>query len=371
MYKNILLIIFLSFLIVSCGEKQSDQNTVENSITEEIDNTKSDTKLPVEALILKIGTVEQNIPLTGVLKPIHSVDLVAEVSGKVKKINNELGDNVTKKDTLAIIDDKIPFSQYRQALSQVLSAKNNLKIAQLNLKSDKELYKNGDISNLEYENSQLAVKSAEANHLSALANFSFMEKSYHDTRITSPINGLISRKYIELGTMVMQNTPIYRVVDITKLKVEVGVPQDMISKLNVGDLANLNISALNNKKFAGTVQFISPQADENTGAFMAEIHVKNNQEMQIKAGMTAKINLTISDFGEQLVVPDYAFVTKNGSNYIYKIEKGIAKLTNVKIGGSFGSQVIIEKGLVEGDTVAVVGMKNLGIESKVWIESIE
>ena len=178
--------------------------------------------VPVEALVLKTKSAEQNISVTGVLKPMHSVEIVAEVSGKVQKLYKKLGDYVSTRDTMAVIDDVIPLSNYRQAESQVLSAKNNLKIAQLNLESDRELFENGDISELAYENSLLAFKSAEANHLSALANLSSMEKMYMDTRVMSPIAGLVSRKYIDIGTMVSPNTPLFRVVELSKLKIEVG-----------------------------------------------------------------------------------------------------------------------------------------------------
>ena len=125
--------------------------------------------------------MEQNFPMTALFKPLHQVDVLAEVSGEIKEIIKNLGDMVTSRDTLAFIDDLIPYNQYRQANAQVLSAENNLKIARLNLKSDKELFENGDISNLAYENSALAVLTAEANHLSALASLSLVEKSYRDT----------------------------------------------------------------------------------------------------------------------------------------------------------------------------------------------
>ena len=179
-FKTIL--IFLLSLFISCGKKEDVQNQEIAAQTETTDE-KSGQSIAVEALVIKPRTIEQNIPLTGVLKPLHSVDIVAEVSGKVQKIYKKLGNSVTQRDTLAIIDDKVPLSNYRQAKSQVLSAENNLKIAELNLKSDEELFKSGDISQLAYENSQLAVKSAEANRLSALASLSLLEKNYKDTRI--------------------------------------------------------------------------------------------------------------------------------------------------------------------------------------------
>ena len=368
-FKTILILSIILSLFISCGKKEEAQNNELATKTETSDE-KSGQSIAVEALVIKPRTIEQNIPLTGVLKPLHSVDIVAEVSGKVQKIYKKLGNSVTQRDTLAIIDDKVPLSNYRQAKSQVLSAENNLKIAELNLKSDEELFKSGDISQLAYENSQLAVKSAEANRLSALASLSLLEKNYKDTRIMSPISGLISRKFIELGTMVTPNMPLYRVVDLKILKIEVGVSQSMISRLQVGSAAKVTISALKNRTFDGKVRFISPQAEEATGAFTTEIHVKNSNDLKIKAGMTAKIDLTVTDLGKQLAVPDYALVTKDGKDFVYKIENDIARLAEVTVSETFGSQAIIAGGIAEGDTIVVVGMKNLGVDTKVWIETI-
>jgi RND family efflux transporter MFP subunit len=371
-FKNILislLILFLMFNLNSCGKKPVEETAVEDS-TKESKTIENKQKIPVEALIVKLKKLEQNIPLTGILKPLHEVDIIAEVSGKAEVINKKLGDAVTTKDTLAVIDEKIPLSNYLQAKSQVLTADNNLKIAKLNLKSDEELFKNGDISELAFENSRLAVKSAEASRLSALANLSLFEKNYRDTRITSPIAGLIARKNIDIGTMVTPNLPVYRVVDLNILKIQVGVPQSMINRVQVGSEAKVQISALNNQIFAGEVRYISPQTDESTGAFTIEAHVQNTNDLKIRAGMTAKINLLLTDKEEKLIVPDHALISKNGNNFLYKIRNGIAMLTEISVGEIIGSQAIVSEGLAEGDTVVVVGMKNLGVDTEVWIETI-
>ena len=371
-FKNIsisLIILFLMFNFNSCGKKPVEETPVEDQ-TKESKTIENKQKIPVEALIVKLKKLEQNIPLTGILKPLHEVDIIAEATGKAEVINKKLGDAVTTKDTLAIIDDDIPLSNYLQAKSQVLTADNNLKIAKLNLKSDEELFKNGDISELAYENSRLAVKSAEASRLSTLANLSLLEKNYRETRITSPIAGLIARKNIDIGTMVTPNLPVYRVVDLTILKIQVGVPQSMINRVQVGSEAKVQISALNNQIFAGEVRYISPQTDESTGAFTIEAHVQNTNDLKIRAGMTAKVDLILKDKVEKLIIPDHALISKNGNNHLYKIIDGIARLTEVTIGETIGSQVIVSDGLVEGDTIVVVGMKNLGVDTNVWIETI-
>lgn len=359
--------LILTGLILSCG----NQNT--NTESGNIKKTKvTDTSpgIPVEAYYVKNQTIEDKLRFTGVLEPFHSVDIVSEASGKVIKINKDLGDSVSKNEIMAIIDDIVPESNFKQAQAQVLSAENNLKIAELNLQSDKQLYENGDISKLAYDNSVLAVKTAEANHLAALANLSLMEKQFNNTRIISPINGVVSRKYIEIGTMVTLTMPVYRVVDLDYLKLKIGVPQSSIRNIKVGDEANVTISALNNKTYSGFVKYISPQADESTGAFNTEIHIKNTAEKTIIAGMTAKVELILKTEESQIIVPSYAVVTKNEKKYLYKVDNEIAKLTPILAGETIGSQVVIREGVNEGDIIVVVGMKNLGTETKVLIETL-
>jgi membrane fusion protein (multidrug efflux system) len=350
----------LAAFIFSC-----DGGNSEKEVSETLERS-----IPVEALVINPQSVVQNISLTGVLNPLSSVDLVAEVSGKVTKVNKKLGDFVTTKDILATIDDNIPLNNYEQSKAQLSSAEANLKIAQLNLKSDRQLFQNGDISELAFENSQLAVKTADANQRSASANLSLMKKTYNDTRIKSPISGLISRKTINLGTMVTPNMMVYRVVNLNTLKIEVGIAQEIIGRVKQGNTAEITISGLNRQKFTGVVRHISPQADEKTGAFMTEIHVQNTPDKKIKAGMTARIALTLMTKEKQIVLSDNVVMVRDGAEYVYRISGQRAKLSKIDIGESFGSQVSVDNGLSAGDTVVIVGMKNLGVDTQVLIEEL-
>lgn len=361
--KSFLFLLLLS--VMSCGGNNKNEE-----VASKTESTVGETKIvPVEVMVVSKQYLEATIPFTGILAPSRSVDIISEVSGKVQKINKSLGQSVSTKDVLALIDDEVPFNQFQQAQAQKLSTDNSLKIAQLNLESDNILFENDDISKIAYENSVLAVKNAEANQLAAIANLSLLEKNYNNTRIKSPIPGIISRKHIELGTMVSIGMPIYRVVDLSYLKIEIGISQDLVNYVKIGSLVNVQISALNNKRFSGKVRYISPQADEQTGTFKVEIHVPNTQK-EIRAGMTTSGEITISDEGEQLSVPNYALVTKNGNEYIYKVNGSIAELVKIETGQSLGSRTIVNSGLADGDTVVVVGMKNLGEKTSVFIETV-
>ncbi|MDX1702211.1 MAG: efflux RND transporter periplasmic adaptor subunit, partial [Melioribacteraceae bacterium] len=339
----------------------SAENTSENN-SEQLKNV-----VPVEAIEIKEQIIEQRLELTGILIPKNSTDIVAEVSGEIIKVNKELGAYVTTQETLAVIDDIIPKSQFEQAKAQVISSESNLEITESNLNSDKILFENGDISEFEYESAKLAYKNAEAQYLSAKATLSAAEKTFYDTRITSPIKGFISRKNIDLGTMVSIGRMIYRVVDLSSLKVSVSVPQEIVNRVRVGGKAIITISAINNRSFDGRVMRVSPQADEVTGGFALEIEVKN-RDNQIKAGMTAKILLLLSMNEEVIAIPEYTVVTKNNENYVYKISDDIAELVKIDLGETVGENIIVNEGLSVGDKIVTVGMKNLGLRTRVLIE---
>jgi len=354
-------------LFLSCDNSKEDKSTESTTIGMSNDYQ----SIPVEAFIVRKKDVQRNYSSSTVLQPKHSVDIVAEVSGKIEKIYKSLGDRVTRNDVLALIDDDIPLSNYKQAESQVLSAENNLKIVRLNLISDDDLFNGGDISKLEYENSLLAVKTAEANHLSAIASLSLLEKAYNDTRVKSPINGQIARKYIDIGKMVNPNMPLYRVVDLSLLKLEIGLPQEIISHVNPGTKVLVAVSALDDETFKGKVRYISPQAGERTGSFMVEIHVKNTSQGRLRAGMTARAEIIFENNSNQLLIPDHAIVKSNDSSFVYMISGNHASPVSVITGDNYKDHVIVKKGLAEGDTIVSVGIKNLNGKSPVWIESVQ
>lgn len=364
-YKLLLIIALSLFVIIGCEEEKA---TTDEKVEREVATT-STNAIPVEATQLEEKLIEQKLQLTGVLRPNKSVDLVVEVSGKVISVKKDLGDYIGLNQTLAIIDDVIPESQYKQAQAQILSAESSLSISKENLKSDEILFENSDISELAYNISQANFNNAEAQFLTAKALLSTAKKTYEDTKIKSPISGFISRKNIEYGTMAQLGTVAYRVVDISKLKLRVSVPQEMINKVRVGGKANIKISALNGKLYKGIVKRVSPQADETTGGFAVEILVDNNNT-KIKAGMTAKIELLLSKEDKVLAIPEYSIVTKEDETYVYKIQDGFAELVKVDLGETVGENIIVNSGLAVGDNIVTVGMKNLGIKTKISIEKL-
>ena len=87
--------------------------------------------------------------------------------------------------------------------------------------------------------------------------------------------------------------------------------------------------------------------------------------------MTAKVELMLSKEQKAIAVPEYALVNKDNELYVYKIKNDMAELTNVTLGETIGENVVIEEGLDIGDKIVTVGMKNLGVTTKVKIEKLD
>ena len=118
-FKQVLsvLISLISFCYITACDRDNQAESADNQQT---GNPTEVRGIPVETMVVKSEDVQQSFSLSGMLKPKHSVDIVAEVSGKIIKITKQLGDVVNKKDILAVIDEKITLSNYKQAKSQVL-----------------------------------------------------------------------------------------------------------------------------------------------------------------------------------------------------------------------------------------------------------
>jgi len=290
-------------------------------------------------MVVSRRMVEGRVPLNGIMEPVHEVDLISEAAGRVTSVRVNVGDAVSEGDTLAVIDDRVPESRFLQARAAVLTAENQVKIARITKDSDRLLLDSDDISHLEFEQSLHALRQAEAQRLLALAEKKLAQKQFEDTRITSPIGGLVSRRFVERGTMATQGAPLFRVVDLSQLKVNVGVPQAVAAGLKNGGRARVRPTVLNDVTLDGRVHSISPQADEETGAFTAEIRVPNT-DGSLRAGLTATCEIILPG-SLLLVVPDHAMVSREGEAYVYRVYGGKATLTRVEKADALGSDVRI------------------------------
>jgi RND family efflux transporter MFP subunit len=302
--------------------------------------------ISVRIAAVKKQPVDLDFSVNGNFIPKQELNFLSENAGRVTKIYVEEGDRVSKGQVLAHIDAEIINTDRETAQAALENAIRD----EARYSSS---FKTGGVTQQQLDQAKLATRNARLRLQSSARRVS-------DANIKSPINGIINKKYIEVGAFVTaQGTQLFEIVDVSKLKLKVNVNEGQVANLNVGDAAQIKSNVFPADNFSGKITFIAPKADATLN-FPVEIEVENNHKNTIKAGMYGTAIFKFPAQAATITIPRGSFVGSVSSNQIFVLENGkIAKLRKVIAGRIINDQVEIIEGLKEGETVIVSGQINL------------
>jgi RND family efflux transporter MFP subunit len=198
-------------------------------------------------------------------------------------------------------------------------------------------------------------KQARANYEKALVAKSQAELALSRSRMTSPFNGIILKKVANAGELVASGQPIYSVGAIDMLKVLLPVPDNEITYWKKGQQVSLT---LYDQSREGTVSNIYPSTNVNTGSINVEVLIPNPQK-DWTPGQVVKATRKLSD-KQGILVPVEAVIQTGEKPFVYKVEKGKAVTTFVKLGNQVvENKLHITSGLHEGVQIVVKGAGSL------------
>jgi membrane fusion protein (multidrug efflux system) len=344
MKKTVLIIIAIVASLGVIGYVLT-KNKAENKAKTDIVAEKN-ASVSVKTAQVKTEELSLDFLANGSFEPIQELTFSAEKSGKVISVLVKEGDYVNVGQTLVIVRSDVINVNAQTA-----------KAAYDNAKSDynryENAYKTGGITKQQLDQAKLNLTNAANNLKQANINVG-------DTKVKAPIKGFINKKYIEPGSILtgMPATPMFDIVNVSKLKLKVTVNESQVASLKLGNTIQVTSSVFPDKTFNGKITFIAAKADESL-SFPVEIEITNNADNSLKAGMYGTANFGSKQKQQLKVVPRNAFVGSVSSNEVFVVENGIAKLKKVIAGRILGEQVEIVDGLSDGDTVIVTGQINL------------
>jgi len=268
-------------------------------------------------------------------------------SGRIQKLNVEVGDFVSAGQVLAEMD--------RVQLDQ---AELRLRNDETELARVKQLYAEGGVSQSDYEALELAFKVAKSTYDNLLEN----------TILRAPVSGVVSARYYDRGDLFTMSQPIYTVQQITPVKLLVPISETDYTRVKRGDKVSLTVDALPGKTYSGSIVRLYPTMDAASHTFNAEVRVANANR-ELRPGMYARVTV---DFGarESIVVPDVAVLKQQGSGQrtVFVLQPdNTAELRLVTVGRHFGTSYEILSGLQEGEQVLTEGHTNLKAGDKVEV----
>jgi len=330
--------------VLSKNKKESEEKT---RIVAEKNAT-----VAVRVDTVKKTTPDLDIIANGSFAPSQELSFAAEKSGRVVSVLVKEGSYVRKGQTLATI-------RVDQLSVDLQSARANYQNALAEKERFENAYKTGGVTRQQVDQVNLNLANAQARLQQAEINLG-------DANIRSSIDGIVNKKMIEPGSVVSPGTPLFEIVNVSKLKLKVTVNETQVAQLSVGKQVRVKASVFPDKEFSGRITFIAPKADQALN-FPVEIEIANNNGNQLKAGM---YGTAVFDFPNQapvITIPRVAFVGSVNSNQVFVTDGKTAQLRNVVAGRILGEQVEILSGLNEGEMVIISGQINLTNETPINI----
>jgi len=150
------------------------------------------------------------------------------------------------------------------------------------------------------------------------------------------------------------------------LKIDVGVLENEISLIAIGNTAEIKLNAIPNETFYGKIIFINPAIDTDTKTCRVTVEI-NNIGSKIKPGMFANVNLHSQKLTNRILVPKAALLVRDKRDLVFVQEGNLAKWHYVEIGEQNDKYIEIKEGVEPGDKVIVEGHFTLAHDAKIKV----
>lgn len=240
-------------------------------------------------------TVTQFFQAEGQAQPDRDTVLRAETSGDVAKVLVSKGQDVAAGDIIALLDRSSNEADANRASEELARAKREFDNAQ-------QLLERGVAT-------QDRVAQARASLASAQAQVIAVEQNAEALTISAPFDGRIETLELDAGEFVSGGAEVGRLVDITPLTVAIQVPQQSLTRLDVGQPAN--VLFITGEERIGTVTFVGTSASSETRTFLTEIEVAN-QDSAIPAGISAEVIIPTGKVTAHFLSPSIVSLNTDG-----------------------------------------------------------
>jgi len=330
----------------------------------------------VQTEITQLETAPLLYRAVGTVRSANTAILAAQLAGTVREMHVKPGDQVRRGQLLAVLDDRGAQAQVQGAeagvneavqgeaeIDQALKAATaDRQFAEATFKRYKNLLAKNSLSRQEYDG-------AEARYQAALANERALEakkqqimskqqqaRSQQDaaetylsySRIVSPLDGIVTAKSVDVGTVVMPGTQVLTVEDTGRYRLEASLPEEYLAHVRPGDKVGVGIGQ---RQLDGRIAEVVPTADTTSHTFLVKVDLPAN--CPCRSGEYGEASFPNGET-KSLAVPISAVIEHGELQGVFVIgSDGSVEYRLVKTGKTFGNRVEILSGLAAGEKVAV------------------
>ncbi len=299
------------------------------------------------------------ITLVGRTEAWISSRIVSEVAGQVKSIDASEGNPVSAGTPLATIDsDQIRFLLDAKK-AQARQAKLEADLAHTNLKRVEELFSQNLVSQSAMDSSRAWAGIMDARYEELEAQRKSLERDLKNCTISAMYNGYTGQKLVDVGEWVNPGEPVFEMVDLSKIRVKVDLPERYFGNISTGAEAEIVASGNGGEVMRGEVTGIAPNANAETHTFPVIIEVENT-DGKLGGGMLVRTSLWMDNTFKSLAVSKDAIIRQGDQTMVYTVNEGKAAPIQVITSSTEGKMIAVKgQGLVAGMPVVVRGNERI------------
>jgi membrane fusion protein (multidrug efflux system) len=300
------------------------------------------------------GEINRRVTLPGSVQAYQQATLYAKVAGYLKSIRVDKGDSVKAGALLAEIE-----------VPELVAD-----LTRLRVEADVSKTEYGRLRDAREKAADLVVPQvvdeARGKWEVAQANLERTETLLAYARIIAPFSGVVTRRLVDPGAFipaatsgsVAQNAAVLTLMDFSRVRVQVPVPEREASLVRTGAVATVSVEGLPGRRFDGNVTRVSFALDEATRTMLAEIELSNPRS-ELRPGMYASVEIVAETRRDVLLVPASALSVDKAGSAVFTLAASTAKRQVVKVGFNDGTRAEILEGLREDQPVILIGKQAL------------
>lgn len=297
------------------------------------------------------GDIARTVTLPGNVRGWQEATLFAKVTGYLKTITVDKGDEVAAGDLLATIEVPELLADRVKAQAEVdVAAVDYRRVAEARRKAPDLVVPQ-------------TVDDAEARQKVAAATLARIDTLLGFARITAPFAGVVTRRFVDPGAFIpaatagaaAQGAAIVSLADFSTVRVDVAVPEPEVPLVVRDASAWITVQGLPDRRFSGAVARFAYALDETTRTMLAEIDIPN-PDRALRPGMYASVTLATERHRDALLLPPEAVLTEPSGRSVFVVDpEHRARKTAIKTGFEDGTSIEVLEALTPDQPVVLLG----------------
>lgn len=190
----------------------------------------------------------------------------------------------------------------------------------------------------------------------------YAKRRVDELKLRAPVDGVVGLISVANRTVVAANAAIMTLVDLSRLEVELEIPESYVADLGLGMRAEIMAGDI---KATGTLSALSPEVSHNQ--VLARVRFDGTQPAGLRQSQRISARLLVEEKPNVLMLPRGPFVEQDGGRIAYVVDNGIARRKPIRLGATSVSAVQIVEGLKAGDKVVISGTDSFERAESIYI----